>query len=372
MNGTWGSSLGLTIYGESHGQGLGVVISNLPPGIMLDLDMIRSEMDRRKPGTSKLATPRKEDDAFEILSGWFEGHTTGAPLAMLIRNTNQRSRDYASVKSILRPGHADWTAYEKYKGYQDYRGGGHFSGRLTAGIVFAGAIAQQILVSQGMSIGAKIKSVGRVSASGYTLERLMEEDILTWRRAELPVVDESLREAMIAEIDQAREEHDSVGGEIYVAAKGIPSGLGQPFFHSLESRIAHSMFAVPAVKGIEFGNGFEMCAMRGSQCNDPIYAEGDSIMTRTNNNGGILGGISNGMPIEMTVAIKPTPSIGRKQETVDYASRKPMEHGVEGRHDPCILPRALPVVESMLALTLLDAMMDEGYDLSGAAKRQGE
>ncbi len=359
MNGTWGSSLGLTIYGESHGSGLGVVINNLPPGIELNLGEIKAEMDRRKPGTSKLATPRSEADAFEILSGYFEEHTTGAPLAILIRNTNQRSRDYSKVKDVLRPGHADWTAFEKYKGFHDYRGGGHFSGRLTAGIVFAGAVAQQILAKKGISIGALIKSVGTISSESITLEKLISSDISKWKKDSFPVMEHSKKDMMISAIDEARESHDSIGGQIYVVAKGIPAGLGQPFFHSMESKIAHIMFSVPAVKGIEFGEGFKLTQMLGHEANDEIYIQDGKVLSETNNNGGILGGITNGMPIEVTVAIKPTPSIGLKQKTVNLKTHDAIVHSVEGRHDPCILPRAVPVIESVLAIAVLDAMMDE-------------
>lgn len=361
MNGTWGSSLGVTIYGESHGTGLGVVLNNLPPGIKLDLDQIRMEMDRRKPGTSKMATPRKEADAFEILSGYFEAHTTGAPLAILIRNTNQRSRDYSKVKSILRPGHADWTAYEKYGGFQDYRGGGHFSGRLTAGIVFAGAVAQQILATIGVRVGAAVESVGAIRCQRPGLDTLEALDVKQWKADKLPVLDKALRTSMMDAIEQARLDCDSIGGRIYAVAKGLPAGIGQPFFHSMESRIAHIMFSVPAIKGIEFGAGFEMASMHGSQANDVIYYDEGKIRSATNNNGGILGGITTGMPIEVCVAVKPTPSIGKKQKTIDIASKEAVEHGVEGRHDPCIVPRAIPVIESVIAIALLDALMDEGY-----------
>ncbi len=361
MNGTWGSSLGVTIYGESHGSGLGVVLNNLPPGIKLNLDQVRMEMDRRKPGTSKMATPRKEADAFEILSGYFEGHTTGAPLAILIRNTNQRSRDYSKVKNILRPGHADWTAFEKYGGFQDYRGGGHFSGRLTAGIVFAGAVAQQILSTVGISIGAAVESIGTIRSERLTLDKLEALDLKSWKTDKLPVLDTSFKTAMMDAIEDARINCDSIGGRIYAVAKGLPAGIGQPFFHSMESRIAHIMFSVPAIKGIEFGAGFEMAAMHGSDANDGIYYEDGQIRSATNNNGGILGGITTGMPIEVSVAVKPTPSIGKKQKTIDIASKEAIDHGVEGRHDPCIVPRAIPVIESVIAIALLDALMDDGY-----------
>ncbi len=360
MNGTWGSALGLTIYGESHGSGLGVVINNLPPGIKLDMDRIRMEMDRRKPGTSKMATPRKEADAFEILSGYFEEHTTGAPLAILIRNTNQRSKDYSKVKNILRPGHADWTAYEKYNGFQDYRGGGHFSGRLTAGIVFAGAVAQQILLKKGIVVGAAVKAIGPIEADPLSLKDVMAFDFENWKREKLPVINADKTQAMMDAIEAARMRQDSIGGKIYAAAKGVPAGLGQPFFHSVESKIAHIMFSVPAVKGIEFGAGFELAHMLGSEANDPIYEEKGQVLSKTNNNGGILGGITNGMPLELSVVIKPTPSIGISQETIDIETKGPIMHSVEGRHDPCILPRAVPVIESVLAIALLDLLMEDG------------
>lgn len=361
MNGTWGSSLGLTIYGESHGSGLGVVINNLPPGIELDLDRIKSEMNRRRPGTSKMATPRQEADAFEILSGYFENHTTGAPLAILIRNTNQRSKDYSKVKSILRPGHADWTAYKKYKGFHDYRGGGHFSGRLTAGLVFAGAVAQQILERENIKVGALVKSVAGITSPVPTLDEIMNEDMSQWKSEKLPVYDPVQKEKMSEAIEKARLDHDSVGGRIYAFASNLPAGIGQPFFHSMESRIAHIMFSVPAVKGIEFGAGFSLSDMRGVDANDTIYMKNDKVQSKSNHNGGILGGITNGMPIEVTVAIKPTPSIGKRQETVDIETESSTELSVEGRHDPCIIPRAIPVIESVLAIAVLDAMMDEGY-----------
>lgn len=361
MNGTWGSSIGLTIYGESHGNGLGVVINNLPPGIELDLDFIKREMDRRKPGTSKMAAPRTEADAFEILSGYFEGYTTGAPLAILIRNTNQRSKDYSKTKSVLRPGHADWTAYEKYQGFHDYRGGGHFSGRLTAGLVFAGAVAQQILYSKEIEVGAAVKSVGKIECAKLSLEEVEQVDFSRWKKEQLPTLDVTKTFAMKAAIEQARLNHDSIGGKIYAAVRGMPAGIGQPFFHSLESRIAHIIFSVPAVKGIEFGLGFELAEMFGSQANDPILVENEKILSKTNNNGGILGGITNGMPVEVTVAIKPTPSIGIEQDTIDIDSRKPVKHQIEGRHDPCILPRAVPVIEAVMAIAVLDALMDDGY-----------
>lgn len=361
MNGTWGSSLGLTIYGESHGSGLGVVINNLPPGIELDLTRIESEMKRRRPGTSKMATPRQEADAFEILSGYFDGHTTGAPLAILIRNTNQRSKDYSKVKDVLRPGHADWSAYKKYKGFHDYRGGGHFSGRLTAGIVFAGAVAQQVLEKKNIRVGALVKSVGGVYSSVPKLAEIMNDDISQWKAQKLPVYDPVQRDKMEKLIEEVRLEHDSVGGQIYAFASNVPAGLGQPFFHSMESRIAHIMFSVPAVKGIEFGAGFALSDMRGIDANDEIYIENEVIESRTNNNGGILGGITNGMPVEVTLAIKPTPSIGKLQKTINIETASPVDLSVEGRHDPCIIPRAVPVIESVLAIALLDAMMDEGF-----------
>lgn len=322
----WGHNIKLTIFGESHGPAIGAVLDGLPPGFAVDWEEVSREMARRAPG-GELATPRKETDQVEILSGLFEGVTTAAPICAVIRNENTRSGDY--TPSIPRPGHADLTSYIKYKGHGDYRGGGRFSGRLTAPLVWAGAIAKQILRdTHGIEITARIHSVHGVTG---------EEDARV-------------------EILAAKEQGDSVGGVIECEARGVPPGLGEPFFASLESEIAALLFSIPAVKGVEFGDGFRMAQMYGSESNDPMSMEGDKIIFSTNHNGGILGGISTGQPIVVRAAVKPTPSIARPQTTVDIQTGQTVTHSIKGRHDPCIVPRAVPVVEACVALCLFDSI----------------
>lgn len=363
MNGTWGNFLGVSLFGESHGAGIGVVVNNLPPGISLDLKAIEKEMERRRPGTSNLVSKRNEKDKFEIFSGFFQGKTTGAPLTVLIRNTNHKSKDYDLLKDILRPGHADWTVYEKYKGFHDYRGSGHFSGRLTAGIVFAGAVAKQILFPLGISIGAEVVSIGSVGKHNRGEIQCKNGDK---EQCNIPktmhsfsIFDESFRKDMEREIENARLQGDSVGGVVSVSAVGIPSGLGGPLFENMEGRISQMIFSIPAVKAIEFGAGFSFSQMTGSVANDSIFIEDGQIKSKTNHNGGILGGITSGMPLEFTVAIKPTPSISTEQETINYKEMKKTGLRIEGRHDPCIVPRVVPVLENALALVLLDTILEQ-------------
>ncbi len=363
MNGTWGSAIGLTLFGESHGQGVGITMSQLPAGVELDLEEIQRELDRRKPGTSDLVTPRKEADQFQLMSGFFQGKTTGAPLTAFIPNTNQRSRDYNKIKDVLRPGHADWTAHIKYDHHHDYRGGGHFSGRLTAGLVFAGAVAKQLLKRSHIQVGAAIQSIHKVSCehihTDWTKDDLLRVDFGKWSQSPFPVLDDQMAGPMKAAIEEAKAEHNSVGGVIRGFAVGLPAGLGRPFFDSLESQMAHLIFSIPAVKGLAFGEGFDLSRMKGSEANDEIYIEEGVIRSRTNHNGGILGGISNGMPLDLTVGIKPTPSIGLAQETINVARGETVHHQTDGRHDPCIVPRAVPVVEAAMALVVLDALLSE-------------
>ena len=332
---TYGEHLKVSIFGESHGNGIGIVIDGLPPGLAVDEDFIASEMARRAPGNSPLATPRKEGDQVEILSGVFNGVTTGAPICGMIRNTNTRSKDY--TPELPRPGHADLTAFWKYNGYADYRGGGHFSGRLTAPIVFAGALCKSLLTQNQISIGSKVRQIGSVQGDG--MNEAMEEEIL-----------------------KARAEGDSVGGIIEASVKNLPVGLGSPFFGSVESRMASMMFSIPAVKGVEFGSGFDLASMKGSQANDPIIKDGDTIVTKTNHNGGINGGITNGMDVVFRVAIKPTPSISKPQETVNLNTGETATLEVHGRHDPCIVPRALCVVEAASAIVLTDLLLCQWPD----------
>ena len=320
-----------TIFGESHGPAIGVVLEGVPSGVEMDLDFIRAELQRRAPGKSALTTAREEADEPEILSGVFEGKTTGTPLCAVIRNTDTRSRDYAKLKNLPRPSHADYAGAVRYGGFNDYRGGGHFSGRLTAPLVFAGAMAKLILREKGVSITSTLS-------------------ILEGTPDPSP---EEIEEIILA----ARKAGDSVGGAISCTVSGIDAGFGAPDFGcNAEGIFAQHLFAVPAVKGIAFGAGFGFSCMRGSEANDPFYMEEGRVRTRTNASGGINGGITNGMPIVFEVAIRPTPSIAMEQDTVDLAEKKNAKLVVEGRHDPCIVQRALPVVEAAAALASCELM----------------
>lgn len=355
MSGIWKNNIGLSIFGESHGACVGITITGLKPGIELDLEFIQKELNRRKPGKSKMETSRKEDDIFQIMSGVFNGKTTGAPLTMLIENTNTRSRDYDGIKDRLRPGHADYSAKIKYNDFQDYRGGGHFSGRLTAGLVFAGAVAKTILKKQNIVIGSQIVSIGGIADD--ELGSVVTMDQLDGLTLDFPVVSKKCGDKMKQAILDAKESQDSVGGKIRCFAVNMPAGYGDPFFESFESVLSQLVFSVPGVKALEFGAGVLLADMKGSQANDAYYYD-EKIKTRTNHNGGILGGITNGMPVDFTVTMKPTPSISKTQESVDYQSKKHVELSIEGRHDPCIVPRAIPVIESVLAITILDRLTD--------------
>ena len=354
MSGMWGNNIKLSIFGESHGNAIGINIDNLPCGFSIDMDEVMREMKRRLPGKSKLSTSRKEDDIPEILSGYFEGKTTGTPLCAIIRNNDNKSKDYSKLKNTMRPGHGDYTGYVKYKGFNDYRGGGHFSGRITAPVVFAGAICKQILRSKGIEIVAHIKSVGTVEDESFLDINLNNNILEKLKNEEIPVINGNLKENIKDEILTARQEGDSIGGSIECAVLGIDAGFGSPFFDSVESTLAHLIFSVPAVKGIEFGKGFDLCKMKGSQANDEYYLEGEKIRTRSNNNGGILGGITSGMPIVFNVAIKPTPSIYKEQNTINVDKMEETVLKIEGRHDPCIVQRAVPVIEAVAAIGILD------------------
>ena len=354
MSGVWGNNIKVSIFGESHGNAIGINIDGLPSGFEIDMDKILLEMERRAPGKNQLSTSRKEADLPEILSGFFEGKTTGTPLCAIIRNSDTRSKDYAKTKDFMRPGHADFTGYERYSGFNDYRGGGHFSGRITAPLVFAGAICKQILEEKGIFIGAHISSIKEIQDENFNSTNISKEDLLELRNKELPLINTSLEEKMKHTIMQAKYDGDSVGGTIECAVVGIKPGVGNPFFDSVESTLAHLMFSVPAVKGIEFGKGFDMTKLLGSEANDEYYYDGDLVKTKTNNNGGILGGISNGMPIVFKVAVKPTASILKEQNTIDIKNKKDVKFRIEGRHDPCIVQRAVPVIEAVTAIGILD------------------
>ena len=354
MSGMWGNNIRISIFGESHGNAIGINIDGLPSGFEIDLDKIMVEMSRRAPGKSPLSTPRKEGDVPEILSGYFNGKTTGTPLCAIIRNSNTKSKDYSKLKDVMRPGHADYTGAIRYDGFNDYRGGGHFSGRITAPLVFAGAICKQILESKGIVIAAHINSIGNVKDRSFLESDINNELLNSFKGKELPLINSNLEAEMREEIMKARSDRDSIGVTIECAILGVNPGVGNPFFDSVESTLAHLMFSVPAVKGIEFGRGFDISKMRGSEANDEYYLDGENIKTRTNNNGGILGGITNGMPIVFNVAIKPTASIFKEQKTVNIETMEETTLSIEGRHDPCIVQRALPVIEAVAAIGILE------------------
>ena len=352
MGNSWGKKINLSIFGESHGEAIGIVIDGLPAGLHLDMEKIQKEMERRKPGKDDIETARKEDDKVKILSGFFEGKTTGSPLCAIIENKNAISKDYN--RNIIRPGHSDFTGFVKYNGFNDYRGGGHFSGRVTASLVFAGTIAKQILNEHGIVIGSHIKKIENICDNAFDKVNITKEELVKIAEKDFPAIDEIAGNNMKNLIIRVKENQDSVGGEIECAILGIKPGIGEPFFDSIESKISGMMFSVPAVKGIEFGAGFKFSDMCGSHAHDEFYIEDDKICTYTNNNGGINGGISNGMPIIFNVVIKPTPSIGKEQKTVDIEKKENTIVSIEGRHDPCIVKRAVPVIEAAASLAILD------------------
>lgn len=335
------------IFGESHGPAIGVVLEGMPAGLELDLEQVQKELDRRKPGQDPTATARKESDLVEVLSGVFEGKTTGAPLAMVIHNSDQHSKDYESIRYTPRPSHGDYAGFIKSKGCLDYRGGGHFSGRLTAPLVAAGAVAKQVLAGHGVKVGAHISSIYGICDAA--LED--PEDLKDVAAKVFPVLDDSKGEEMRQAILEAKEEQDSVGGAIECAVTGLPAGLGAPDFGcNVEGIFSQYLFAVPAVKGIEFGAGVAFSLMRGSEANDPFAVEDGKVVTKTNHAGGVNGGITNGMPVTFEVTIRPTPSIALPQESVDLRTGEEVEIEIKGRHDPCIVPRAVPVIEAAAAL----------------------
>lgn len=354
MSGIWGNKIKISIFGESHGKAVGINIDGLKAGIQLDLDYIENEMRRRAPGDNEFSTPRKEKDEFVILSGFFEGRTTGAPLCAIIYNDDKKTEDYEKLKNTMRPSHADYTGYVKYNGFNDYRGGGHFSGRLTAPLVFAGAICKQILKDMGITIVSHIISIGEKKDKPFDSVNIEEDVLKIMENKDFPVLDQQSGFLMKEVIAGAKGQKDSVGGVVETAVLGIGPGIGEPFFDSVESILAHLIFSIPGVKGLEFGAGFDISRMHGSKANDEYYLDNGLVRTYSNNNGGILGGITDGMPIIFRTAFKPTPSIGRPQRTIDIEARKNVEIEIRGRHDPCIVPRAVPVVEAVTAIALLE------------------
>lgn len=357
MGNTFGRTAALTIFGESHGEAIGAVLDGLPPGEAIDWDAVRTEMARRAPGKNALSTARAEKDLFEVCSGFFNGYTTGTPLCAVIRNSDGRSKDYDQLRHVMRPGHADYSGKIRYKGFNDYRGGGHFSGRLTAPLVFAGAVASQLLARRGVTVGAHILQIGRIYDDGFNPLGEAKEKLQALKKETLPVLNAAKGPLMAQEIMDAKNEFDSVGGVIECMIIGLPAGLGDPFFDSVESALSHMMFSVPAVKGLEFGGGFALASMRGSAANDAFCYDGDAVRTKTNHNGGINGGITNGMPVVFRAAVKPTPSIGRQQDTIDTDTQENCTLEIKGRHDPCIVQRAVPVIEAAASWTILDIML---------------
>lgn len=357
MSNTYGKCLTISIFGESHGAAIGAVLDGIPAGTVIDWDQVRSTMERRAPGRNQMSTSRKETDAFEVVSGYFNDHTTGTPLTVLIRNQNQHSRDYDLLRHVMRPGHADYTGRIRYSGFNDYRGGGHFSGRLTAPLVFAGAVAEQILAQRGVTIGAHIKQIASIQDRPFAPLGEERETLLALKKQVLPVLEEEKVAQMEQAIAEAKASLDSLGGIIECTVVGLPAGLGNPFFDSVESRLSHMLFSVPAVKGLEFGDGFSLAGMHGSQANDPMQYEKNLVKTTANHNGGIIGGITNGMPIIFRTVIKPTASIAQKQQTVDLDTQQDCSIEIKGRHDPCIVQRAVPVIEAAAAWALLDIWM---------------
>ena len=352
MKNTLGQSVQITLFGESHGEAIGAVLDGMAPGIEIDLDFIRDQLSKRRP-SSAIDTARQEQDKFSIVSGVFEGKTTGTPLCIIIPNEDKKSKDYSKMRTLARPSHADYSAYCKYHGFEDYRGGGHFSGRITAPLVATGAIAIKALERLGIKIGTHILRCADVSDREFNN---FSEDISTLGSLSFPVLSSECAEKMTEKILEAKKEQDSIGGVLQTAIIGMPSGVGEPWFDSVESMLSHALFSIGGIKGVEFGAGFALANMRGSQANDELEVVDGKIVTKTNNNGGINGGITNGMPIIFNCAVKPTPSISREQDTVDFVEYKNERLVIEGRHDPAIIRRACVVVDSICALVIADLL----------------
>ncbi len=358
MASQFGEHIKVSIFGQSHSKAIGVVIDGLPAGEAVDGAKGQRFMARRAPGGAPYATARREGDEPQILSGLVDGVTCGAPLCAVIENKDARSKDYEKLRDLPRPSHADYTAFVKYGPYHDIRGGGHFSGRLTAPLCFAGAVALQILARRGVTVGAHIAAVHGVEDRPFDPVSLTPPQLLAPGEKPFAVIDDQRGEQMKQHIEQARLAQDSVGGLVECAALGVPAGLGDPMFDGLENRLAAALFGIPAVRGVEFGTGFAAAALLGSQHNDPfVPGPGGALRTATNHHGGILGGISSGMPILLRCAFKPTPSIAQPQQTVSLSQGAGAELVIEGRHDPCVVPRAVPCVEAATALVLLDFML---------------
>ncbi len=352
MKNTFGSSLTVTLFGESHGEAIGAVIDGIAPGIRINREYIDKKLTQRRP-SGRISTARVENDPYSIVSGAFNGYTTGAPLTVIIPNKNTRSMDYDKQKTLPRPGHADYAAFCKYGGYHDYRGGGHFSGRVTAALVAAGAIISHALIEKEIMIGTHIARLHGISDRKF---EDLSADITRLAEVDFPVLSEEAEIKMKKEITEAASNGDSVGGILESVITGVPAGVGEPWFDSAEGVISHILFSIGGIKGVEFGAGFGFADMLGSEANDPLVMNGMDICTATNNNGGINGGITNGMPIVVRTAVKPTPSIAKEQKTVDLEAMKNTPLVIEGRHDPAIIHRARAVVDAALAIAVADML----------------
>lgn len=352
MKNTFGNNMAVTIFGESHGPYIGAVLDGLAPGIKVDQDYINAQLSLRRP-SGKISTARVEADEYEIVSGLFNGYTTGSPLTIIIPNKVQHSKDYDNLSRVARPGHADYAAYCKYHGFEDFRGGGHFSGRITAAVVAAGAICGLALKEKGIIIGTHIKSCANIVDRDFLN---MAEDIEAVNGKTFALLDDSKKEEMLKVMEEIANEGDSVGGVLETAVLGMPEGVGEPMFDTVEGILAHALYAIPAIKGVQFGAGFDMVNERGSSFNDPIRMENGKVVMTSNNNGGINGGITNGMPITFRCAVKPTPSIYKEQKSIDFINNENADLVIKGRHDPAIIHRARVVVDSMTAIALYDLL----------------
>ncbi len=362
MKSSIGSKVRLTVFGESHGAAIGCVLEGLPAGHKIDFDLVFEQLSRRSPGKDPTATARREEDMPEILSGVLNGVTTGAPIALIIRNTDTVSKNYDNLKAQPRPNHSDYSAFVKYNGYNDQRGGGHFSARLTAPIVAAGSICRSILKEKGITLGGHILQIGSVSDSPFDPVNVLEKELESLSKKLFALNDPSKEELMRKEIDIAKRQLDSVGGLVELAAVGVPAGIGNPMFFGVENVLANILYGIPAVKGVSFGAGFDFSGLNGSTANDEMYFDSQgAVKCKTNNCGGITGGITNGMPITVKVALKPTPSIAKPQNTVNLKTGENSVLEISGRHDPCIVPRALPALEAALAVGLLDLAMEDKF-----------
>ncbi len=356
MSSIIGEKIKVSVFGQSHAKAIGVTVDGFPAGFEVDMEELGRFMERRAPGRNAFSTTRKEADQPEFITGMLGNVTCGAPVSALIYNTNQHSRDYENLKQVPRPGHADYTAQIKYGGFQDVAGGGHFSGRMMAPVCIAGGMCMQYLKKQGINIYAHVKSIGGVCDDAIDMADSMQEELSKVSFKEFPVLNDEKGKKMQEVIAEVKAELDSVGGVVECVITGVPAGLGDPMFDGIENRMAKALFGIPAVKGLEFGNGFEAAAIRGSENNDSFKVKDGKVVTKTNNHGGILGGITSGMPIVFRVAIKPTPSIARAQESVRLETLTEETLEIVGRHDPCIVPRAVPCVEAVAAIVMMDLM----------------